>query len=267
MLLVPIGVFSHMTRLSVRMLRRYDESGLLVPAEVDPVTGYRYYSPSQAARAEAIRSLRAIDVPLHEVAAILAADGATARGLLAAHRDRLVAETERHLEMLAAAERLVEGKEPILPYEVRTESVPDSLVLTRGEQVTIETIGARLAAGFEAVLAAAQTAGIEPLAPPFVEFVDVIDEETDGTIAISLPIPAPVDHPDGCEVRTLPGCWVATTLHHGPYETIAPAYHVLSGWIHDHGHRPAGPPREIYLNDPTDLHPSEIETLVQWPFE
>jgi DNA-binding transcriptional MerR regulator len=195
-MLVPIGVFSQMTRLSVRMLRRYDESRLLVPAEVDPVTGYRYYSPNQAARAEAIRALRAIDVPLDEIAAILAADDTRARQLLATHRDRLVTETERRLEMLAAAERLVDGKDPILPYEVRIESVPDTLVLTRCEQVTIDTVGARLAAGFAAVLVAARTAGVEPTAPPFVEFIDVIDDETDGTIAMCLPIPAPVENPD-----------------------------------------------------------------------
>ncbi|WP_241235664.1 MerR family DNA-binding transcriptional regulator [Streptomyces sp. KPB2] len=42
---LTIGEFSRVTHLSIRMLRRYHEQDLLVPAEVDPDTGYRYYSP------------------------------------------------------------------------------------------------------------------------------------------------------------------------------------------------------------------------------
>ncbi|HEV8207270.1 MAG TPA: MerR family DNA-binding transcriptional regulator [Acidimicrobiia bacterium] len=35
--LVPIGEFSALCQLSVKMLRHYDEIGLLAPAHVDPV--------------------------------------------------------------------------------------------------------------------------------------------------------------------------------------------------------------------------------------
>lgn len=65
--LVAIGRFSAMTRLSVKALRHYDEIGLLRPAEVDPQSGYRYYRLSQANTAEAIRTLRSIDMPLDEI--------------------------------------------------------------------------------------------------------------------------------------------------------------------------------------------------------
>lgn len=40
-----IGEFSKLAQVSVRMLRYYDEAGLLKPAEVDPWTGHRLYSP------------------------------------------------------------------------------------------------------------------------------------------------------------------------------------------------------------------------------
>jgi effector-binding domain-containing protein len=58
---------------------------------------------------------------------------------------------------------------------------------------------------------------------------------------------------------------MATTVHHGPYEEIAPAYHTLIGWISEHGHEIAGPPREIYLNDPQTVAPAEILTRVEFP--
>ena len=39
-----IGDFSRMTRLSVIALRHYHEVGLLIPAEIDEQSGYRFYS-------------------------------------------------------------------------------------------------------------------------------------------------------------------------------------------------------------------------------
>lgn len=39
-----IGEFSKLTQITIRMLRYYDEAGLLKPAEIDPWTGYRMYS-------------------------------------------------------------------------------------------------------------------------------------------------------------------------------------------------------------------------------
>ena len=72
--LVPIGRFSKMTRLSVKALRLYDEIGLLNPARVDPSSGYRYYELGQANRAEAVRILRSVDMPLDEIRAVLDED-------------------------------------------------------------------------------------------------------------------------------------------------------------------------------------------------
>ena len=53
-----IGEFSKLTQVSVRMLRYYDEAGLLKPAEVDRWTGHRLYSVEQIPRLDRIRYLR-----------------------------------------------------------------------------------------------------------------------------------------------------------------------------------------------------------------
>lgn len=42
-----IGAFSKLTRVSVRMLRYYDDAGLLTPAVIDKFTGYRMYTTDQ----------------------------------------------------------------------------------------------------------------------------------------------------------------------------------------------------------------------------
>jgi len=90
--LLPIGRFAKATRLSVKALRHYDELGLLRPAHVDPSSGYRYYRPAQANQAEAIRILRSVEMPLEEIAALLAEPGGEpVAKRLALHRERLEA--------------------------------------------------------------------------------------------------------------------------------------------------------------------------------
>ena len=47
--MLKIGEFSKLSRVSVRMLRHYDEIGLLKPAEIDRFTDYRYYGKKRSA--------------------------------------------------------------------------------------------------------------------------------------------------------------------------------------------------------------------------
>lgn len=51
--MLKIGDFSKLSRISIRMLRHYDEIGLLVPASTDSFTGYRYYGEAQQKYGEA----------------------------------------------------------------------------------------------------------------------------------------------------------------------------------------------------------------------
>ena len=51
---LAIGDFSRMTHLSVKALRDYHDVRLLVPAEIDPASGYRFYEPGQVPIAQVI---------------------------------------------------------------------------------------------------------------------------------------------------------------------------------------------------------------------
>ena len=53
-----IGEFSKLTQVSVRMLRYYDETGILTPAEADKWTGHRLCSVDQIPRLNKILYLR-----------------------------------------------------------------------------------------------------------------------------------------------------------------------------------------------------------------
>ncbi|MEU5612180.1 MerR family transcriptional regulator [Streptomyces sparsogenes] len=83
--LMPIGVFARRSGLTSSALRFYADSGLLRPAETDPVSGYRYYRPDQVARAVALRRLRAIGMPLTAVGAALDAGPDDASRLIDEH--------------------------------------------------------------------------------------------------------------------------------------------------------------------------------------
>ena len=218
-MLMPIGRFARASRLSVKSLRNYHDSGLLPAAFVDPDSGYRYYRLSQANTAEAIRTLRSIDMPLDEILVVLESD------------------------------------EPDV-------IVPPVTVASLRVHTTIAAIAADLAQGFGRVGAA--VAG-PPAGPPLVIFHDVIDTETAGDIEICFPVAEPIEPVGDVHSRELDGGSMVTTVHKGPYDQVSPAYHTLTGWVQEHGHQFAGPPREIYLNDPTTVEPDELLTEVQWP--
>ena len=62
-----IGDFARHGRVSVRMLRHYDATGLLRPAHVDPISGYRHYTAAQLARLNRIIALKDLGFTLQQV--------------------------------------------------------------------------------------------------------------------------------------------------------------------------------------------------------
>ena len=69
--MLKIGEFSKLSRVSIRMLRHYDEIGLLKPAEIDSFTGYRYYSESQLTIIGRISSLKELGFSLADIIRII----------------------------------------------------------------------------------------------------------------------------------------------------------------------------------------------------
>ena len=79
---LSIGEFAALTGLTPKALRLYDKRALLRPASLDPDSGYRRYSSDQVADGTLIAMLRAIDMPLAEIATVLAADPAARSGVV-----------------------------------------------------------------------------------------------------------------------------------------------------------------------------------------
>ena len=66
-----IGEFSHIAQVSGRLLRYYDEIGLLSPEYTDPQTGYRYYRAEQLPRLNRILVLKELGLGLEQIARLL----------------------------------------------------------------------------------------------------------------------------------------------------------------------------------------------------
>ena len=266
MALVPIGQFSRMTRLSIKALRLYDEKGLLRPAEVDSTTGYRYYDEKQARRAEIIRVLRWVDVPLDEIRLIVDADTPEqATALLVTHRERLAETLATRQRMLAYLESMIQQQEILMPYEVHVEEVNPQNVAAVRIRTNLSKISSDIGAGFGTLMQGLHRGGAVPSGAPLAVYHDVIDQETDGDIEVCVPVGSPLSGGSDVYTRELEGGRVATTMHLGPYEEISAAYQTLTSWIAENGHEIAGPPREIYLNDPQQVAPAELQTRIEYP--
>jgi DNA-binding transcriptional MerR regulator len=114
--LIPIGHFARLTGLSIGALRHYDELGILRPADVDPFTSYRRYRRNQLETARTIQRLRDLEVPIDEIRAVLAADDpAEQRRLIADHRARIEARSNRLHLVLHHLSQISSGKEHVVP--------------------------------------------------------------------------------------------------------------------------------------------------------
>lgn len=69
--LFSIGEVSKLFHISVSSLRHYESLGLLAPEAISADSGYRYYSTEQFEVLNTIRYLRALDMPLSEIADFL----------------------------------------------------------------------------------------------------------------------------------------------------------------------------------------------------
>jgi DNA-binding transcriptional MerR regulator len=94
--LLPIGEFACRIQLTAKVLRIYDQIGLLRPVDVDRSNGHRRYGVEQVCTARLIGILRGADLSLGEIGSLLS-DLATDRGAVIRQLDRHQIELEtRH---------------------------------------------------------------------------------------------------------------------------------------------------------------------------
>ena len=267
--LLPIGMFSRASSLSIKMLRAYHEAGILVPAQVDRFTGYRLYTPDQLADAAIIRRLRALDLSLEQVRDVVRArDPEFTRRVLAAHQRAMqarLAETERIVAELQS------GLAPVThtPVHVRQEPAVDTLFV-RGnvkEAEFAEWVGSV----FETLFGVVHQTEVQLAGAPGVLYDPEIADDEGEAVEAFVPIAEPIALPRsarGVSLGELPAVQAAVLVHAGDYASMADTYRTLGAWVAGHAEPSGERIREWYRVAPWDTQDAAAyRTEIAWPIK
>ncbi|MEU8964711.1 MerR family transcriptional regulator [Streptomyces sp. NPDC048491] len=254
-----IGDFARHGRVSVRMLRHYDATGLLRPAHVDPATGYRYYTAHQLARLNRVIALKELGFTLLQVRAILeeAVTTEELRGMLRLRRAELeeaVAAATGRLVQVEARLRSIESEGRMATHDVVIKSIPAMRVAeltATAESFEPEDIGPVIGPLYDELFRRLDAAGIAPAGPGVAHYEDA--PESDGRIIVhaAVHVSAPLRDDGAFRVLDLPAVdRAATIVHRGSMDTVLPAAQALARWIDGSGYRATGLPREVNLECP-----------------
>ena len=267
-----IGEFAQHGRVSVRMLRHYDAIGLLRPACVDPVTGYRSYQASQLAQLNRVIALKDLGFTLQQVQEIMAeqVSAAELRGMLRLRRAEIQSRIDAETSRLAR----VEARLATIEDEAR---VPVDGVVIKGLAPVRVAELAGVAGSYEPE---AITPVIQPLycdlrqrmasalvsaaGPAMAYYEDA--PASDGAIVVhaAVPVAGGTDGDHGFAVVDLAEVdRAAVIIHHGSMDNVLPAVQALARWIDASGHRAAGYAREVTLEWSPD--PDRWVTELQQP--
>ncbi len=107
---MQIKEFSEFVGVSVRTLHYYDEIGLLRPAEVDRITGYRFYDEKSLLRMQEILFYRELDFPLKSIGKILSSSNYNKKEVLQEQKQMLIIKKERLERLISAIDSAEKGE-------------------------------------------------------------------------------------------------------------------------------------------------------------
>ncbi len=268
--MLKIGDFSKLSRVSIRMLRHYDEIGLLMPAGTDPFTGYRYYTEAQLPAACRINALKDMGFGLAAVAEILGSygdpDGLSRYLNLKRMELREEAEeTARRLKLLETMLERLRKDGTTMQYDVTLKVLPERQVASvRGvipaydqEQrlwntLMQETAGMRLVPGDPCYTLAV--------------FHDGEFKEGEVDVEVQKSVRGGYRDTEHVKFKAEPPVEIASATYTGGYDRINEANQAVANWVRDNGYDFAGLSFCIYHVSPYDTeNPEEYVTEVCYP--
>jgi DNA-binding transcriptional MerR regulator len=276
--LLTVGELSRLTHLPIKTLHHYHEVGVLVPARVDPATGYRRYAPDQVGTAHLARRLRDVRMPLGEMRAVLAtSDPAERDAGIAAHLERLRRELADTATAVASLHALLTAG-PATPagLQVAYRDVAAHPAVAVAATVGRDGIGEWCAQAYPRLYGAVARLGATPSGPGAALYDAAWFEDGGGRVTAFVPVdlggvPSPVAHgpatPEGrVGVVTVPARRLAVALHAGTFDDLDLTYGLLGRHVLERGIGADGPIRETYLVSPGDVDdPAGLRTEIGWP--
>lgn len=256
-----IGDFARHGRVSVRMLRHYDATGLLRPARVDPASGYRFYEASQLGQLNRIVALKDLGFTLDQVRLMVEEKVSVEElhGMLRLRRAQLqsqIAEDSSKLIQVEARLRIIEMEGAMPAQDVQVKKIPAVRVAelnATAASLEPDSITPVIRPLYGELGRRLGQAGLAPVGPGVAYYSD--EPGGDGVIVhAALPVNASMDAGVGhdLEIVDLPEIEAATIVHHGSMDNVLATIQVLARWIDQNGYQSAGYPRELYLECPED---------------
>ena len=267
--MLKIGEFSKLSRVSVRMLRHYDEIGLLKPAETDCFTDYRYYREDQLPTAGRIAALKDMGFSLADIIRILEVydDREQLEKFFSVRQkelEDLSRDTEHKLTLLDAARRRLR-KEENMDYNVTIKTIPERYA------ATVRMIIPRYEDEGMIWGTMAEETGRMKLteADPCLCAVTYLDgeyREKDVDMMAWKTVKGSYPDTEHVKFRTLPEVTVASCTYQGSYTQITDVYAAVVAWMDANGYEPAGPMFNIYHVSPHETqNPDEFVTEICYP--
>ena len=265
-----IGEFSQLTQVSIRMLRYYDEVGLLKPTEINPFSGYRIYSVNQIPILHRIIYLRDSGFNVSEIAKALKTDDNLLLEQLDLKRSEIEktiqAEQDKLNKIELAKQEILHGKSE-LRYNFTVKSIPSYNVLSLRKTIPNYYAEGELWKELSAFAADHQ---IKLSNNTFTIYYDTECKETDVDVELCVPVKTMGENIGNFIYRiTEPIPIMACTMVYGKFSNISGAYSDFAEWLQNNSqYKMSRPIRQIVHRGPwNEKDPEKYLIELQIPLE
>ncbi|MEI2301128.1 MerR family transcriptional regulator [Ensifer sp. MJa1] len=244
------GRFGAATRLSPKALRLYAEQGLLVPAYVDPTTGYRYYAAEQAGRARLIARLRRMGLSIARIARLIELEPDVRLAELRAWLEAQTKRLEQHNELVEAIARQSNGGSDPLVAAVRVRDVAPSKIVYRQGHVTVDALDAFTESTEAEIRTYLAESGKRDGGPMTLHFHEPVNHDGKGHIEVAISYEGSLEPSGDLRIRLQPPGREAFLPVFEAYETfpsVLRVYDAIEAWFEQSVDLSCfGSPYEIY---------------------
>lgn len=267
--MLKIGDFSKLSRVSIRMLRHYDEIDLLKPVWIAPESGYRYYGEKQLPVVGRIKALKDMGFGLTAIGEIL--DCYEERESLERHLllkqtelRELARQTAYQLQLLDTALKRLR-KDETMNYNVFLKAFPERYAATVRMNIPAYEMEGML---WSVLVNETAPLNLVPDNPCYCSVVYHDKEYKENDVDVEAQKTVKGRYPDTQHVkfRMLPAVTVASASCKGSYEQLNAVMEAVANWVVDNGYELDGPAFNIYHVSPHETSdPNEFVTEVCYP--
>jgi DNA-binding transcriptional MerR regulator len=270
-----IGEFSKIARVSGRLLRYYDEIGLLSPQSIDPDTGYRYYSARQLPRLNRILVLKELGLSLEHIARLLDQETSVEemRGMLTLRKAQIEQSVQQEMERLRVVEsrlQQIDTHGQMQEPDVILKAVEASPFLGHRSVLAgmdaIQHLVRRIAITVPAMVGRTSLGPIAIIIHSPMYDSEALDVEVGYLLTQNGPQSVALSEERLLTLRTLPATQtMATLVHVGLVSDSHRSYGALATWMEHHGWQMNGAGRDLLLQLPQSEQQDEAVIEIQLP--